>query len=65
MRASCKRAPIGARLSPRRRRAGSGLNSLSALGGGEGRGEVGVSGARGAAHLTFPSLRDGPLSSPP
>ena len=37
--------------------------SLSALGGGEGRGEVGDSGPS-PAHLTFPRLRRGPLLSP-
>src|SRR5271166_2274802 len=36
--------------------------SLSALGGGEGRGEVGV---RGAAHLTLPRRRREPLPLPP
>ena len=35
--------------------------SLSAPGGGEGRGEVGDSTALAATHLTLPSLRDGPL----
>src|ERR1700680_615010 len=41
--------------------------SLSAPGGGEGRGEVGVAPARNdrAAQLTLPSLRDGPLPLPP
>ena len=40
--------------------------SLSALGGGEGRGEVGVSGAPAAAHLTFPIAdATGPLPLPP
>src|SRR4051812_35774840 len=42
---------------------GNGL-SLSALGGGEGRGEVGDSGPS-PAHLTFPRLRRGPLPLPP
>src|SRR5207248_8021618 len=40
--------------------------SLSALGGGEGWGEVGDSRAPASkAHLTLPSLRDGPLPLPP
>src|SRR5215213_3084674 len=41
-------------------------NSLSAPRGGEGRGEVGDSRAPAEkAHLTLPSLRDGPLPAPP
>jgi hypothetical protein len=39
--------------------------SLSALGGGEGRGEVGGTRPPFVAHLTLPSLRDGPLPLPP
>jgi hypothetical protein len=35
--------------------------SLSALGGGEGWGEVADSGVVADTHLTLPSLRDGPL----
>src|SRR5712691_2285923 len=35
------------------------------LGGGEGWGEVGDSGAPADTHLTLPSLRDGPLPLPP
>src|SRR5258708_32688958 len=38
---------------------------LAALGGGEGRGEVGDSRAFADAHLTLPSLRAGPLPLPP
>src|SRR5438128_4192829 len=37
------------------------LLSLAAPGGGEGRGEVGDSGALADAHLTLPALRAGPL----
>ena len=40
-------------------------NSLSAPGGGEGRGEVGEAATVAEAHLTLPSLRDGPLPLPP
>jgi hypothetical protein len=39
--------------------------SLSAPGGGEGRGEVGDFGELAEAHLTFPRLRRGPLPLPP
>src|SRR4051812_25307369 len=39
--------------------------SLSAPGGGEGRGEVGISESFPVTHLTLPSLRDGPLPLPP
>jgi hypothetical protein len=39
--------------------------SLSAAGGGEGRGEVGDSREFAEAHLTFPRLRRGPLPLPP
>src|SRR6266478_5844863 len=39
--------------------------SLSALGGGEGRGEVGDSRALADTHLTLPALRRGPLPLPP
>src|SRR5713226_9961971 len=39
--------------------------SLSALGGGEGRGEVGDSRALVDTHLTLPRLRRGPLPLPP
>ena len=39
--------------------------SLSAPGGGEGWGEVGETTAPAGAHLTLPSLRDGPLPLPP
>src|SRR6266436_1398782 len=45
-------------FSPER---GSRGNSPSALGGGEGRGEVGNSSAGAVTHLTLPSLRAGPL----
>ncbi len=45
--------------------AGRQFNSLSAPGGGEGRGEVGNSSALASTHLTLPSLRDGPLPLPP
>src|SRR6266849_5838368 len=41
------------------------LHSLSAPGGGEGWGEAGDSRAVADAHLTLPSLRDGPLPLPP
>ena len=41
-------------------------SSLSALGGGEGRGEVGDSGAPAEAHLTLPIAdATGPLPLPP
>jgi hypothetical protein len=39
--------------------------SLSAPGGGEGRGEVGDSRAVACTHLTLPALRAGPLPLPP
>src|SRR5216683_1227527 len=48
-----------------RKSAGRQFNSLSAPGGGEGWGEVGDSRALAGAHLTLPSLRDGPLPLPP
>jgi hypothetical protein len=38
---------------------------LSALGGGEGRGEVGEFPRFGDTHLTLPSLGDGPRPLPP
>jgi cobaltochelatase CobN len=41
------------------------LSPLSALRGGEGRGEVGDSKALAETHLTLPPLHDGPLSLPP
>src|SRR2546428_8116138 len=40
-------------------------SSLSAPGGGEGRGEVGDARALGNTHLTLPRLRRGPLPLPP
>ena len=39
--------------------------SLSAPGGGEGRGEVGDASALADTHLTLPRLRRGPLPLPP
>jgi hypothetical protein len=39
--------------------------SLSAPGGGEGRGEVGDAAAIADTHLTLPALRAGPLPLPP
>src|SRR5205807_8036629 len=46
-------------------RAPADIYPLSAPGGGEGWGEVGDSRAPAGAHLTLPSLRDGPLPLPP
>src|SRR6267378_6488643 len=43
----------------------SGLSSLSAPGGGEGRVRWGIPERGAGTHLTLPSLRDGPLPLPP